>query len=48
MSELSELKESITHKLYKNVKDYLNMFPTEIKDRDPTGEARRDHQMIRS
>ena len=48
MEELKELKELITFKLYKSVQDYLLMFPVSIKDRDPTEEARKDHQMIRS
>ena len=46
--DLVELKTLITTKLYKSVQDYLAMFPSKVQERDPSEEARLDHQMIRS
>ena len=47
--ELEQVKQSITDKMYKDVNEYLDLFPVTIKERDPvldaTGSGR---EMIRN
>jgi len=46
--ELTTLRKQITEKLYKSVSQYLAIFSSDVRERDPQEEERFDQSIIKS